>query len=116
MIYTSYWGKVKKLIDIFGKDNIICVSRYQRFWNGKRCSMLYPSKDLLKGYKEGVISEEEYKKIFRDYLESLDVDNCYKVFDNCVFVCYEKSGFCHRHIISEWLRDKGYKCEEYKFD
>lgn len=114
MIYTSYWGKLKQLVKQFGKDNIICVSRYQRYWNGKRCSLLYPSKELLDGYKKGLVSEEEYTKIFRKYLDTLDVDNCYKIFDGCIFVCYEKSGFCHRHIISQWLRENGYQCWEYE--
>ncbi len=113
MIYTSYWGNLKVLMKVFGKKNIICVSRWCRFWDGKKCSMLFPSEELLTGFKNGVISEEEYKENFLNYLESLDVDNCYKVFNGCVFVCYEKEGFCHRHLISKWLRKNGYDCEEY---
>lgn len=114
MIYTSYWGNLKKLIEVFGKDKIISVSRYCDFWNGKRCSKLFPSEGLLNGYKKGVINEEEYKIVFRDYLDNLNAENCYKVFNGCVFVCYEKSGFCHRHIISEWLRDNGFDCKEWR--
>lgn len=116
MIYTSYWGNLKNLVKKFGKENIICVSRWTKFWNGKKCSMLFPSEELLKGYKSGKISKEEYKKIYMSYLDSLNVDNCYKVFNGCCFVCYEKEGFCHRHIISEWLRKNGYDCVEYGTD
>lgn len=116
MIYTSYWGNLKELIRDFGKDKIIGVSRFCSFWKGKKCSMLFPSEELLKGYKSGKISEKEYEKIYMDYLDSLNVDNCYKVFNGCVFVCYEKSGFCHRHIISKWLRKNGYDCVEYGTD
>mgnify|MGYP003501761684 FL=1 len=112
MIYTSYWGNLKNLVQQFGKDKIISVSRYNRFWNGKRCSLLYPSVQLLKGFKSGEITEEEYTKIFNEQLDKLDVDNCYKTFDGCVFVCYEKNGFCHRHLISNWLKKNGYQCEE----
>lgn len=113
MIYTSYWGNLKNLIKRFGKENVISISRYNRFWDGKRCSLLYPSIQLLKDYKNGNITEEEYTRIFNRYLSTLNVDNCYKTFNNCVLVCYEKYGFCHRHLIREWLNRNGYECKEY---
>lgn len=113
VIYTSYWGNLKELIREFGKENIIGISRWSKFWNGKKCSMLFPSEDLLKRYKAGKISDEEYKKEYMEYLNTLNVDNCYKVFNGCVFVCYEKEGFCHRHLVAEWLKNNGYDCVEY---
>lgn len=113
MIYTSYWGNLKELVRVFGKKKIISVSRWTKFWNWKRCSQLFPSEELLVGFKNGKISEKEYEKIYMDYLETLNVDNCYKVFNGCVFVCYEKVGFCHRHLICKWLRNHGYDCGEY---
>ena len=30
-----------------------------------------------------------------------------------VLVCFEKEGFCHRHIISKWFRENGIECEEW---
>lgn len=112
MVFTSYWGNLKNLIRIFGKENIISVSRYNRFWNGKRCSLLYPSVSLLRGYKKGTISVEEYTKIFNEYLDTLNVKNCYETFNGKVLVCYEKTGFCHRHLIRYWLNRNGYDCRE----
>ena len=115
MIYTSYWGNLKTLEKVFGKENIISVSRWSsKVWNGKKCSMLFPSEELLVGFKNGKISQYQYEKIFMEYLDSLNVDNCYKVFNGKVLVCYEKSGFCHRHLISKWLKKNGYECEEYE--
>jgi hypothetical protein len=30
-------------------------------------------------------------------------------------LCYEKpSDFCHRHLVAEWLREHGVRCNEYK--
>lgn len=112
MIYTSYWGNLNNLIRKFGKENIIQISRWSNFWKGKKCSMLFPSEKLLVDYKNGKIDKYEYEKIYFDYLETLNVDNCYKVFNGCCFVCYEKEGFCHRHIIEKWLKKYGYECEE----
>lgn len=112
MIYTSYWGNLKNLVRRFGKEKIINISRWNNFWKGKKCSMLYPAEQLLKDYKSGKVSKEEYRSIYLEYLWKLNVDNCYKVFNECVFVCYEREGFCHRHLIKEWLNYFGYECEE----
>ncbi len=114
MIYTSYWGNLKNLVKTFGNDRIINISRWNTFWKGKKCSMLCPSEDLLTRYKKKKIDEYQYRREFLEYLETLNVDNCYKVFNGCVFVCYEKEGFCHRHLIAEWLQEHGYECEEYE--
>lgn len=112
MIYTSYWGNLKNLVRTFGRENVVSVSRWTSFWRGKKCSLLFPSEELLKGFKSGRIDEEEYEEIYMKYLDTLNVDNCYKVFNGCVFVCYEKVGFCHRHLIAKWLKKYGYECEE----
>lgn len=30
-------------------------------------------------------------------------------------ICYEKpSDFCHRHLVSEWLNQNGFQCEEWR--
>ena len=112
MVYTSYWGNLKNLVRMFGKDNVISVSRWTKFWNGKRCSQLFPTETLLKDYKNGKVNEDEYYDIYMSMLEKMNVDNCYKVFNGKVLVCYEKEGFCHRHIIKDWLNKYGYECEE----
>lgn len=112
MVYLSYWGNLDYLIKKFGKENIIGISRWSKFWNGKVCSKLFPSEKLLKDYKNGLIDEEGYSKIYKKYLMSLNVDNCYKVLNGKVLVCYEKSGFCHRFLVKKWLNYYGYECEE----
>ena len=33
-----------------------------------------------------------------------------------VLVCYEiPSDFCHRHLVADWLRERGFDIEEYDF-
>ena len=30
-------------------------------------------------------------------------------------ICYEKTSvFCHRHLVAEWLKQNGFKCEEWR--
>lgn len=113
MVYTSYWGNLKNLQKHFKQTQIISVSRYTKFWHGKFCSKLFPSAELLKNFKAGRITQAEYTEIFNKYLETLNPQNCYNALNNCVLVCYEKSGFCHRHIIAEWLNRHGFNCAEF---
>lgn len=72
---------------------------------------LAPSMYLLQSYKDGKISEEEYTK---EYLNQLDefrkhidvfVQNLKHSLkdDKIVLLCYEKNGFCHRHILADYL-------------
>ncbi len=49
-------------------------------------------------------------------MKQLDTLNVHEVADDLygkILLCYEKpENFCHRHILAEWLRKNGYKCEE----
>ena len=72
---------------------------------------LAPSMYLLRSYKDGTIGEEEYVKEYVQQLNdfSKDIENFVNVLKNefadkkVVLLCYEKDGFCHRHILAEYL-------------
>lgn len=83
-------------------------------------------KKIVEPYKQGVISEKEYRE---RYFRQLDKAKNYilpavKTFQNLarrynkeiVFLCYEKTGnFCHRHLLAEWLeKETGEKVKELK--
>jgi len=109
MVYTSYFSSNK-----FKLKDGVSIARYCKFWTGMTCPALYPSVKLLKEYKDGLVSEEEYKK--RYYSETLDKLDPYLLaeqLDGKVLLCYEKSdSFCHRHIVAEWFRAHNIMCEE----
>lgn len=109
MIWTSYWGKLNTL----PKDKVVSISRYTKFWNGERCAELMPSAALLKAYRDGLIDEKVYTYHFKWYLWKLDVHDLHRRLDGKILTCYEKHGFCHRHIVAEWFRHFGYECEEW---
>ena len=85
------------------------------------CKMkeLSPSWKLLKGYKSGVINESQYVKEFMLKLELL---NPYKTVQALgrlakglepILICHcQKSEFCHRHLVAEWLEQTGIIIEE----
>jgi uncharacterized protein (DUF488 family) len=69
---------------------------------------LAPYKELLKGYKDGLISWEEYVKIYnqllikRDVLKNISIEEL----DNIVLLCSEPTAEqCHRRLMAEYLAD-----------
>lgn len=114
-IFTSYYGspiwKKKKTDDAsVATVRPISISLFTPRWflNGV-CDgypLLAPPELLLREYKNGSITSEEYVYIYREVV--LGVLNKEKVIndlgDGAVLLCYEKPGeFCHRHIVGEWL-------------
>ena len=115
MIWTGYFARIK---DYPADLKPIAVSLYQpafvRSMRVGKIAELTPSKDLLQGYKDKTISEEEYITIFRQQLSKLNPDEYGEKLQDCILLCYEGyNKFCHRHLIAEWLRDNGYECHEY---
>lgn len=109
MIYTSYFAKYS------GSDGV-SVSVTQP----SGCSFpvfypLVPDSDLVWGYKNGKITEDEYKAVYFKQLESLNPKEIAQKLDGKVLLCWEgKDKFCHRHLIAEWLNKHGIPCKEQK--
>src|SRR4028119_1427491 len=78
-LYTSYWQNY----DLDGLDMVpVGISRgvprgtlaRQLPYRYKRLPALFPSSELLKGWKTRTISPEEYTPLYRGYLDSLGAD------------------------------------------
>ena len=112
MIYTSYFANYRN----FSSEDAVSVARWapSNFTTGSTCPDLYPPADLLRDYKNGQVSEEEYIRRYKqDVLAKLNPVTMYKALDRKILLCFEKKGsFCHRNIIAEWFRFYGYECEE----
>lgn len=114
MIYTGYFAQMKNY-----KGICLSIARFTpKGINCGTCKHFYPSEQLLKDWKTGLITEEEYKQRYKE--ETLDkVD--WNVFqwilnqynEDIYLLCYEKpSDFCHRHLVAEWLNEHGIECRE----
>lgn len=74
-------------------------------------STFSPSKPLLYGFKKGLISKEEYTKIYKEQMEVSREDNYQDWIDllnreEVALACYcPKNTFCHRHLLVEDLTD-----------
>lgn len=116
-IYTGYFAQMKKYQELGLTP--ISIARYSPAWFTGYCLKdLAPSDSLLKGYKNGQVSIEEYRKQYLHQLETVrwaEVLRRLEKFasDGAVLCCYEKpSDFCHRHILSEYMRESGYGVAE----
>lgn len=100
-----------------------------------RDNVLAPSESILYSYKNGTITEEEYKKQYitdvlskvQNELKELSIPSWISKMDvhfatefdtkyqGIVFMCYEKpSDFCHRHLFRRMLTNVyGIPCEEF---
>lgn len=127
MIYTSYFGKYKG-------DNSVCIAIGANWFKGERASELIPDEKLVYWYKNKIsyinsIKDkfenekyiknlkykvcEIYKKEYLKQLNKLNPADIYNKYNEKVLLCFEKTGeFCHRHIITEWLKNAGYECQE----
>lgn len=122
-VYTSYYGN-KGL----PKEAILVQmssSRPKGYEVDVEFESLYPDyKGLVKPYKDGKISDDEYSARYRkdvlevggkrilDGIRSLR-DMGYRQGKDVYLLCWEKPGeFCHRRLVGEFLEKNGIPCPE----
>lgn len=136
MIYTSYFANIKKL-----PPDMITVSisaKAPSWYEGFEYKNLSPSYSILMEYKAGkdenlyikrfkgeILNKRNSGKVIEELYDLLDdnqkyllsVCNCPSWENNRInicLLCYEKpDDFCHRHLVSEWLREYGYQVKEF---
>lgn len=123
MIYTTYFGNLKKL-----PKNIIPISicgKAPNWWTGLQYKKLAPkyqffmewkkNKDnsyYIEHYNEEVLNGLQASEVVADLKHLCDKS----MYSDCdiALVCYEKpEDFCHRHLVANWLEENGYECKEW---
>lgn len=127
MLYTSYYGNVKRL----PKDKYIVVAisgGKPDGFNGPHFKKLAPSYENFKDYKEGKQSFDKFAERYKsETLSGLRVPTIVQeIYDmvgvndpnvHIVLTCYEKdSSQCHRSLVSKWLTDGGILTRELILD
>ena len=122
MIYTGYYAKLKKYEEA-GLYPVAISGKVPDFYMGVKYPVFAPRYDMFQRWKNGTITNEDYMKEYKEYLDTLergtiqaDLDPYNAEGSSLIFLCYEKSGdFCHRHILAEWLKDNfNYEVKEYE--
>lgn len=104
-LYTSYYAKSGKHA-LAASISLSSPSFFRTRWIPE----LAPSPLILKGYKAGVLTNEDYEELYLDLLindRKLDAQRIVdQLPEGTILLCYEKSGdFCHRHIAARWLME-----------
>lgn len=132
MIYTSYFGNLKKL-----PDNIIPISicgKAPDWYTGLQYKKLAPKYGFFMEWKKNNDNDYYIKRFNELVLDNLEAHNVIKELNNLAMtfinklpendnrrkyfeialICYEKpSDFCHRHLVSYWFNKNGITCDEY---
>ena len=137
-LFTSYFRKLKSL-----PKSIIPISicgKSPEWYNGSQYKKLAPKYDFfmewkknqdndyyVKCFNEQVLSNLEPFQVYQDlyyiaqdFVETLPEDDIRKKLHKmgtpyCIaLICYEKpEKFCHRHLVSDWLANYGFRCIEW---
>ena len=120
MIYTSYFGNVKNILKNNPTIELISIARVTlTYFKGIKFSFLAPSYQLLSRYKTGNITSLEYEEIyFKETLSKINrekfIEEHKSKYSNSVLLCYERrDAFCHRHLVSKYLKEGGLDINEY---
>lgn len=116
--FTTYFANVKNL----PKDVVpisIC-GRAPEWWTGLQYRKLAPRLWFFLEWKQNHDNEFYVRNFNVEVLDKLNPDEVWnRLLEKSegrpfALVCYEKLGdFCHRHLVSKWLRKHGYNINEW---
>ena len=79
-----------------------------RLWFFLKWKDTHDNDFYVRNFNKEVLGRFEQAEVWEDLLE---ISGGFPF----VLLCYEKPGdFCHRHLVSEWLRKAGYDISEFK--
>jgi uncharacterized protein (DUF488 family) len=118
MFFSLVKGEsVKTLIDV-RLNNVSQLAGFAkrddlRFFLRELCSTDYvhlpelaPTKELLNGYKKGVISWERYEDGFLNIMAQRNIERILQpslLEDSCLLCSEHEPHFCHRRLVTEYL-------------
>ena len=121
MIYTSYFAKLKFLPKKVHPISI--CAKAPDWYNGLQYKKLAPKYEFFMKWKENHNNDYYIKCFNEQVLNKLDPMRVYQELcslaksDEFALICYEKpSDFCHRHLVSEWLKERGFDIEEWAYN
>lgn len=134
MVYTSYFGKMKSF-----PPNVIPIAIcggipdwYKGLWYKKLApkweffnvwKQTHDNDYYIRNYNALVLDKLEVHRVAADIQLMLPLEVRTEMQSeiwcsedvHVALLCYEKSDdFCHRHLVSKWFNEHGYKCEEWR--
>ncbi len=131
MIYTSYFGNIKKIQAKMPQLVLVSIAGKTPDWfDGKKLTRLAPHYDWWKEWKDtycdqnGIATSAGYTFYTQKYYETVlseveqeeiaaELKRLADGKDVCL-LCYETpENFCHRQLVAEWLNNAGIACVEW---
>lgn len=109
VLYTSYFAKSAN------NPKAVSISAVVPTWyKGRQSLVAAPDWAFVSAYKEGRLTQQEYETVYRTKLDKLGEEKVLSQFtDGDVLLCWEKpTDFCHRHILAQWLNERGHTVTE----
>lgn len=118
MIYTGYFNKLEYYKEQ-GLTPVSIAGKSPCFFDGIELKFFAPTIDIFTQYINGEIDEFGYTDRFiperLDILDKNKVKEQLLSINNPILLCYEKEGFCHRHLVADWIEAHlGIPVAEYK--
>ena len=111
-INTSYYSKFKHFPI---SSTLVSVSRKSPYWipGLNKFEKLYPSWNLIKDFKNNLISINEYTdRYYKEVLNKISPELIIKYLkfvsknNFVILLCWEKPDqFCHRHLIATYIQE-----------
>lgn len=123
MIYTSYFAQLKDLPD--DCVPIAICGKVPEWYDGIEYRKLAPKYSFFKKWKETGDNDYYIQNYYEQVLLKLNSTQVYfelhnlakqanSGYESICLICYEKpSDFCHRHLVADWLNEKGFECKEW---
>ena len=117
-IYTSYYAKCRRIPHTITRISI--AGKAPAGYRGIEYKVLAPKKEFFMKWKENHNNDYYIKCFNEQVLDKLDPMRVYQELcslaksDDIALICYEKpSDFCHRHLVADWLIERGFDVEEH---
>lgn len=111
MIYTGYYARIQDYLDA-GLTPIAISGGIPDFYNTEKYlwwKFLAPSWDIFSKWKNGEIDEfgyvERYIPERLDILNKAELKQQLLAIEKPILLCFEKDGFCHRHVLADWIEN-----------
>ena len=116
-MFTGYYANY----DFYMQQGLTPISisvKPPEWYIGLWWKFLASSSDIFSKWKNIIIKDDEYKnRLFKEILSKVNINELkdqLQQIQNPILLCYEKDGFCHRHLVADWLNYYGIACEEYR--
>lgn len=116
---TSSFKHFRKFFSSYANLHPISIAlSYPKFYfpqGVQEYAPLMPTWEMVHAFREKRMSIFAYRMAYFELITCRQVtpsDVLNQLGHNVVLLCWESFGFCHRHLVSEWLRDGGIFCQE----